>query len=501
LPKRLPNCLYLDCSETKIEALSEDLNKCEYLNCSNCSSLKTFPNKLDNCKTLNAHRCTSVEELPETLPLCTSFNSSLTAIRRLPALPLCQTENINTTGCTALHGEGPSTSFFKVPFKRLKEEPKQIVLELGNKFLLAGKAVPSIRYLEDDGKENVGLDLGGVQQDCLTKLIQNLCKWEREIKPEAANSYLPIDAAGYPIKDEHPDTVTAYKTLGRLLAFYAAPNSFIKAGPLFNDGFYTLLSHYSDDTEEWMTTFFLQSNDKLHLSAFLKREKDSLGDKDLEWIYGCLSLDDNMTFEAFKAAFQSDPEKYRNDLLITAKKSLEGNECHRSLRARFLAVTEIAKEMKTALGEHNWVTWIKEAGDSLKDRIQGTLSAKQLLSHLDWRQPPNPSPETVKAFETTKNYLLSWILDKERPFSDLEKFVYVVSGCPRLSSRRLRVVIYQPTTLKGAKEVPDSGRIPVANTCTDTPSLQLPSTYPNQEHFNEKFEELLATYSEIFSLG
>ncbi len=100
---------------------------------------------------------------------------------------------------------------------------------------------------------------------------------------------------------------------------------------------------------------------------------------------------------------------------------------------------------------------------------------EKLLKQLVWHKNGSLSQED---FEKTKGYLIQWI-QKASP-KKLELFVRTATSNKTLCNENLRMEIYQW----------DPQRIPAAHTCFF--SLEIPGSYPTQEHFEGKLEILLA---------
>ena len=148
---------------------------------------------------------------------------------------------------------------------------------------------------------------------------------------------------------------------------------------------------------------------------------------------------------------------------------------------RLQAVSCIATEMKSFLGQEVWGS-LKEAGaDALKIRIQGVLTKDLLKEKLEWSKgSPFITDEQVKQ---VKGFLLHWI--GEASPETLEMFMRVVTSNKTLGGRTAEGKDYLTMNIQNTQSL-----IPVAHTCFFM--LDLSATYKDQEEFNARLDRLLA---------
>ena len=454
LPSDLPNCRELDCRDcTSLRTLPELLN-CKNLNCSKCTTLKVLP-ALPSCKELYCSDCTALEELPSELPNCRTFYySDCPLIQQLPQL---------RPDAEVFSGaRGIAFTIFKVDTRILKENPVELLRELGQ-ILLSGRPFPNIEYVTEEGL-SVAIDIGGVRRDFITKLFDGLFCSKRGLKVDRN------DDGVMPKMEENERDL--YQVVGRLFVLCCTPSSGFKTGQIFSSALFTLIFSDEDSEETQMSKFlFLKGIPDIIALTGAKAPPNGIDSETLLQASYLLDSDGEWT-EEFLADF-SNPENrafLRKNILEEARSD-----------GRLQAVSCIATEMKSFLGQEVWGS-LKEAGaDALKIRIQGVLTKDLLKEKLEWSKgSPFITDDQVKQ---VKGFLLHWI--GEASLETLEMFMRVVTSNKTLGGRTAEGKDYLTMNIQNTQSL-----IPVAHTCFFM--LDLSATYKDQEEFNARLDRLLA---------
>jgi len=139
------------------------------------------------------------------------------------------------------------------------------------------------------------------------------------------------------------------------------------------------------------------------------------------------------------------------------------------------AIAIIAKGMHSILRNTQWENMTQLEAESLSEKIQGMqlLSGETVIDQLKWTGP------YTETSEQTKTFLKEWL--RQANPDDLKRFVKAVTGSTSLTKQsELKMRLY-------TADPPE--KLPVSHTCFNT--LDLPTTYTNQEILNDKMQKYL----------
>lgn len=487
----LPNCKYLDCSKCINLQEIPALPSCVDLNCSGCASLQVLP-ALPSCECLDCKGCTSLQAVPA-LPSCVDLNckdctslrellalpscidlvcKGCTSLQALPALPSC--EYLDCRGCTSLR-ELPELHFnarvetdlawikIKIDVGDFAIAPKKLLLKVG-KYLLERPYFPNVYYFLK-GQLSEGIDVGGVRRDFVSRLFEHLFKVDSKNE-----GFLHLNKSGLPVGDK--DQIDCYRSIGKIFAICYQKKSCLKTGPLaFSDAVYACIARPLEPVDEWLLTNYLQLRSAppaAYTLMNLQKPAPSLESNDLTFLSTLAEtcLDTPGAIVLNQGHFQANRQQLRSAVLEEAKQQRE-----------FSLIWHIAKSMKESLGEATWNSLCLEGGQLLREKIEGTLSADELLEKLSWEVSAVISRTKAAEIEKTKEYLKTW--RTKANIEDLRKFVRAVTSNNSLSSEPIKIELFDR----------EKGFIPVAHTCCF--SLELSVNYPTQDHFNKKLKYLL----------
>lgn len=521
----LPKCTELYCNHCINLKNLPELSTCETLNCEGCESLERLPN-LPLCQKLICSGCTQLINLPE-LPACETLYCPRSNLVSIPDLPRCVTLDcssslllseigllpvcswIRISGCTNLatlpqefpcctvlyceacsnildlpevpqgaqvYSESECAShLLKVDLQKLRESPKDVLLELGKDYLLADQAFPTIEYYEE-GERSDAIDHGGVSRDFITRLLESLFD---QTKPE--NKCLKVDREGFPfvLNPQDDNEADCFKTLGHILAICYKQTTALKTGPLFPPDFYRKIT---------LLPWFVRS---LDIASIEKWHAPFLAYREIPSVYELLKSDtiENVSQEALeKAYFFLDAHGTQEDECSQEQMSYAVYFSHKKnqerLRAtvastakedkRFQALLFITYALQRRLSEKLWTRVQRRDHCELHDRVQGKLDAKSLIQNLVLSSNNVPQAQS----DITFGYLTSWI-EKAR-LEELQNFVRAATGTISLGTKKINIQLF----LRG------ENTLPTAHTCSFT--LDLPAEYPSQAVFDKKMCDFLA---------
>lgn len=524
----IPRCRVLTCSACpQLQSLPQ-LGKCEMLDCSCCTTLKEL-SELPECQQLDCSGCLQIEKIPS-LPKATNVEcSSCTNLRSILPLPKCTTleaahcshlatievlpecRRLTIINCTNLQflpampyieqlivedtiNEGSSNTTysdivdsesipeeFRVNLDLLETSPKTILLELGQRFLLAGHPFPIITYETTLQGISEGIDEGGLSRDFISRLVKKLCD-----PATASEQKIRLNRDGFPLfvthGDEQKDRIelATMRTIGKLLALCYQPRSHCTTGDLFSKKVYNKISllpwmqaawgYFSPD--EIIATYsrFVEIPTIERVIKGNTQSIQSIGVSELEKAYyfldtyGTEQLDlpppsAPDLFDFFLNPFNR--ETLRNALISTANSD-----------QYFQAVVILTYELQNSLTPDLWANLQHAGGEALHDKIQGTLDPEILIQSLTIEQGAVSDAKRDK----TISFLYHWIRTTDP--SHLQRLLQAITGNPTIGENKIFI------SLVGR----DPSYLPVAHTCGCI--LELSVEYPNQMIFDQK----LATF-------
>lgn len=265
----LPNCETFSCDGCKALNIIPSLPRCQTFSSSNCLQLTHFPD-LPFCEEFDCSFCPNITVLPD-LQLCKTLNcSSCSRLFRIPALLLCRTLYCMDTplldfpnnlpschflfceGCPIVnrlprlalnaHVElGNKTESIKIDVDDLQKKPK-IYLDKIGKIISKEGQLPKIVYSKN-GVESLGLDVGGLRRDFISKLFKFVFAKESEADKYHLKS-LNFDTKEGLEPIARKTEASSFHSLGQLFARCFLGEAFCTTGTVFRTSFFQSLGHY-----------------------------------------------------------------------------------------------------------------------------------------------------------------------------------------------------------------------------------------------------------------
>lgn len=471
------------------ESISElpPLPFCKYLNCGYCISLTTLPH-LPSCQKLKCIGCSELIRILS-LPQCLWLDCrDCILLKALPALPRCMWLLSYCCDLDAMpllpKGAKIGTDLdrnspISVDIQQLAEDPVSNLIWLGNKYLLRGRPIPEIKYV-NEGELSEGIDLGGLTREFISRLFELLFVKAKD----GEEPVLPLVDGEVCVWPNFPQEyaeenilLTCYQTVGRMLALcYSSQKKRYQlfTGEIFDPTFFQLIKLPG------IVESFLSEDTLIASLLILKGLPENLMQ---------LMGENSPRIEEFDQASLT-----RVSFLLDSERSLGGPpadftvlENRKNLRNKVLqearedgrirAASIIASSMREGLTSEKRVQLTRESAENLQKNIQGELNADLLKSRLNWTTGSRSVSEDN--LQKTKTFLEMWIELNRDNKEQLRKFVRAVTSNNSLGARKIDVVVYSRGT----------NNIPSAHTCGL--SLELTADYPDQDKFNEKMDLFL----------
>lgn len=387
-------------------------------------------------------------------------------LNQLPELP----QNVNVQ----IYNSGVKDDWkWVVDHKQLESDPKSLLLYLGIKYLLKERAIPNINY-----KESPGVDAGGLRRYFITQLCKHIFA-----DGEEDNKRLPMED-GYPVSryEKHASFLfdkedeACYKTLGRIFALCYPETSQYKTGPIMGRPeiytWITQLATPSSPSDEWYLSTYLECiKDRIKINKNIvldlmdiDKPLPELSNENLQMLSYYVDPTAETQIDSEYFADAKNRKLLREEFLTLAKRD-----------KTLGAVRFIAAGMYDNIKKKGWAELCAAGGAALRKGIEGAeITLEDLLSKMEWTGPKDQR-------ENTKNFLENWLAkDLETNPKKLENFVVAVTSLRALSSQKLKMLL---DTTKS------KDHLPVAHTCFFR--LDIPSSYPTEEHLFEKMDKFL----------
>lgn len=484
---KLDHCKTLKCGGcVKLTELPA-LFLCESLNCSGCISLAELP-LLPNCHFLDCQSCYFTELPP--LPLCKFLNCfNCFLLLELPFLPICI--SCGYKKCFSLNAKSippklvthliEGVEMFEIKIDELNRNPLIVLLMIGAQ-LLKGQSIPSIRFIEADGRASEGVDMGGVSRILINKLIQEI-----GFHSDAARQLsFDRDEHGYSIpvldfqRGRTPNQINGFRALGALLSFCILNE--LKIDKLFSPNFYRAIVSFSSEELENMFVNSKELSDEVRFKWFsfysnhpvvllLNICPEELNPNQIEELKIFIELERRdeseipLIFDRLEEMRWIHCEAKRLIIQRTKENDL------------LLPMAHIANEMRIHLCLDSYDKWeeIRAWGaEKLQEFLEGVISEEEVFNAITWQI------EEVISFQDsmkTTFFVKKWL--KEANLEDLKKMIFTITGHRCLPNNPLKFELFQ----RGIHH------IPTAQTCFF--SLQLSANYPNYRIFKKKWQLLL----------
>lgn len=468
IPK-LPNCYHLDCRFCPSITRLEGLNVCEILETANCVNLCNLP-KLDKCIELRCPNCTNLSRLPS-LPICNFLDIRETSIntRLLNIGPSCTInfgnesgfQNCRSLARTYIGNSNIIPSQFEVEESSIAENPVKLLERLGALYLLPSGCLPNIVF-KRGGQFLSGMDFGGLKKDFISRLLSALFK----TSPVGKN-FLEIED-GFPVARGGEMERDTYFALGKLLAFCYYGRYSLCLGNLFSDKFYECLSVKGNAemiSKRWYLNCYLiliNAPSEIYRLFEFNFPYQALSQEEFEKVHYYIDPMQELGIDVKKLLDKSYRLSLYEKLVTTAREN-----------GQVMAISYIVKSMAETIRFRQWFMLRELTPTALRLRIQGVLSAEELLKRLQYLNSSNATGEDINR---TKGFLTSWI--KQADNKNLELFVEAVTGLKTLEANtyiRIRFV-------NVGDQTKHTNHYPVAHTCYN--ELELPTNYLDKNHFS-----------------
>jgi len=414
----LPKCKELNCHSCVTLTTIQNLPSCEMLNCQGCFKLTTIQD-LPKCKELDCSRCTTLTTLPQTLPSCQNLNcEGCQLLTQLPELPYT----------AQVYGFGMRSGFakFEVDVDKIAIDPKYYLLQLGKNYLLKRQTFPNVYYFHQ-GEPSLGIDIGGLRRDFITRLFENLFKGSKE------TTTINLDANKlYPVIETSEDA-EGCRTIGSLFALCFLKGSYFKVGEMFGKEYFQALQSLGCNDSTTDKDFIIAYTAINGLDDFQKLS-DSISIEDFTLKMGDLDLVKSILE---KASYFLNPENpvpiddtnlkdFKIALVNTAKED-----------SRLKAAQVIVNEMKSYLPIIAKDEFFSVSPLDAMVRIQGVLTKELLIRQIDF---DIDNEILINKVEPVRGYLINWI--NQTTLEDLKQFVRAISGNATLGADRLKIMLY-----------------------------------------------------------
>lgn len=486
----LENCKRLTCPSCTYLRLIPKLPSCFHLDCRFCPSIKKLEG-LDDCEILEAAHCVNLCDLPRLKKCKELFISSCINLSRLPILPACRTLDIRNTpislsqlsldascfiqyerdyflpNCRSMAriyiGNPKSVPIqFEVEVSSITENPVKVLERLGALYLLPSGLLPNVVFTKN-GQYLSGLDYGGIKRDFITQLLKELFK-----ENSADERYLVVED-GIPSARGGEFERDTYFALGKLMALCYFGSYYLCLGDLFSDKFYECLA-VKGNTEVTSKRWYLNC-----YLTLIGAPSESYRLFDFNFPYEELSQNefDNIHYYIDPLQeFDLSLEKLRcksTRLFLYEKLVAAAKE-----NGRVNAISYIAKSMAETINRWRWYVLRDLTPSRLRQRIQGVLSAKELLKRLIYT---DSSTGTLEERLKTKGFVTNWINNADK--DNLELFVEAVTGSKMLVENSFINIRFVDVKDK----LKDANHYPIAHTCSAV--LELPVIYLHEKHFSD----------------
>lgn len=372
----------------------------------------------------------------------------------------------------------PSTSSrsnwdIAISYQKVKDAPFEVI---DNDLTRLNQTRPGakdlwVRYLDDNGLTQLGIDSGGLKRDFITTLFSSFAKRCSKDPYELVGGTI-IPKATLPVGISEVES-RRFKILGKLMGIAKTQSCLI--GKIFPKKVFSMIlslpkslysSSFSSLSEADLLRFYFCRHDgdqrvrmyqNFRTSTPLQLKSQGLWNQEL--ILNAL----NEWPEILVSEGEPDIEKIENHfsqfLAQMKKEFLQQARTDQSLPAIFALGAGFAGHF-THL---EWNAMIARGFDQLEFSLQGRLTKDSLLSKLDIADP------------TLSGYFNRWILETEE--ETLAKFVQAATGSQTLGiDAKIRVQVKRVDTSRA-----DSSPI-VFHTCSKTVDIIM---YPNYEKFKE----------------
>lgn len=271
-----------------------------------------------------------------------------------------------------------------------------------------------IKYLNDEMKPRDGIDGGGVTNQFVTELLQNLLDGGDTRALDLGEGALPLIKVW---SDKEESGKEAGRNLGRLInriCHKKDTDRRLCAGRVVPDSFFQILRYYLDLNFAYPDVDFICRISKLATSEYLKPLISYLeGNISRDNTEQCLLIFDISNIELTDAEKQS--------VLVLKKQSFA------FLREKVEPIIILAGEMTTML-DQNAKRWIQgEAPQNVSEIVQGKILDKEdIISRIDL--PPQYHTREYDIIRDKIDYLKEHIRDPETTMKWLGDFVFFVTG-------------------------------------------------------------------------
>lgn len=489
----LPNCLELFCESSLILKKLPALPLCQKLYCNSCSLLQELP-PLPNCIKLYCNRCLALTEFPP-LPNCKElFCNGCPKLNFLPMLFQC--DNLDCDNCRSLDRNTiprrfreedspfenealPEIQAMQIRIEEINNNPLKILLEAGE-YLLQGKGIPSIKFIETIDLASEGVDQGGLSKIFVTKIIEGLLS-NSETQEQLSFDQDPQSMSFMPFIQSEvenlEDQKKGFRIIGALLAECIFKGYFIDR--VFHLSFFHAITSLSSQELDTMPENIEDLPRELRLRLFNILYKDDVSSI-LQKSPKELTFEENHVLIKFIASFHDEqkdnaPYSINSQWFFDEASLIYLNE--KKARDVLLPLVLIAKQMHSSLLLKRDCTWEqlrKLGGESFQQKMEGILNPQFVFKSILWDRSRISEADGLK----TKGFVEKWM--NEASSQDLRNLVYTITGLPSLSRHSiLKFELFNRGKMN----------IPKAQTCFN--SLDLSADYPDYATFKPKLELLI----------
>ncbi|MBM3183844.1 MAG: hypothetical protein FJZ64_00880 [Chlamydiae bacterium] len=347
-------------------------------------------------------------------------------------------------------GQDLNNNIFQVSYPNLQREPISVLLAL-QIFRECNLPFPLIRYETRGLVDTVGIDVGGITRDFITRIFKSI--FENRIFPlrEDNGSFFPLLEGA---DGEKKTQISTYQVIGWIYALALRGYQKIQTGQYMHPDLFTMI-HALQDAEVQALPDRIEDISQIPeriykriLKSYLKLQARHLFGPDTA-DHGVIDRDidvfvENGTINAYSSAVYQ-----------TRDELLEGAQANEGI----LAVLNIAKSM------HKHIEWFlveRKTPEELEETIQGRLTKECVLRALEKRDG------TDTDFQAVKGYVERYV--QEATDEELADFVWAVSGKKSIA---LGERLYITACVQ-------SEQLPVFHTCSR--QMDIPH-YPNYDTF------------------